>query len=571
MGSSRSTSSPGTNASDQRQPYQYEPLDRATDTFRLITILPCRSEKGLIQLSLRTEYVLSASYCCLSYRWGSQTRRHGVLIEGALFHVGENLYNFFEESVKWPEFFDIAWWVDSICIDQTCADERSHQVQRMGRIYASAKQVFIWLGCGQFLPDALDEWVRAENATDLPEGLQREWRKIRSNPYWQRAWIVQEVLLAKNVHIILPGSRVEYRLLGRAIARSADVDQLENDTAAQLWTFWHDKWYRPKHRGHGPTTIDWVRHERNRDEFWRLMHMHKNAKCADRRDRVYSLMGLISGSHGFQVDYRESAADLFWRVGEHFDAWVAPELVDIMRVALLGQASQKTNHGGYEGIYASPWILIESLRARPDFQVRVPVRRASPTSAWLCRITKQVQCKFKDCRRAPPLRCTSSDMLLCTNTQSDSLTEHGCIHGLAYPTDKPAAEPFEIRLEAHHGKTIAHAVLPSTALQVLDIGTNTWVGISTWSSLRKALNRQDLDRADRVKLLIPAKYAIWIWFGVHPDQLDSAVTGNHPSLPSAHHTLPPGTKVTRKSIELPSMSPGTKGEALHAKNGIFGI
>jgi hypothetical protein len=574
MSSSGSLSQTGSNSSTTRATYEHEPLDRTKDSFRLIKILPDRSEDGLLQLSLWHDIVSSASYRCLSYRWGNQARRHAILINGESFSVSDNLYSFLEEAHSWNHSSSTvpsgAFWIDSISINQQCVQERGHQVQHMGSIYKNAKEVLIWLGPVKISADSLCDWIQAENWSECPASLHQQWDRIRFNPYWSRAWIVQEVLLARCITVVLPGARLDYHLLGRAITRSADLTRLEEDAGAQLWSFWYERWNEPRPHIGEPVTAEWIRHQRDRDGFWDLIQMHKKAKCADERDRIYSLLGLISGDHEFKVDYSEPTADLFWRAGEHFDAWEAPELVDILRVALLGNESRKSSIGKVNhGI--SPWVLIESLKNRPNFHVRVPIRRACPTTSLFCRVTRQTRCKFKDCRRAPSLRCTRNDILLCTNARSSGPTEHGCIHGLAYPTDKPAAEPFKIKMEAHHGKTLAHTILPPTALQVLDAGTNTWVGVSTWSSLRKALDRKDLDRTDQVKLLVPAKYAIWIWFGVHPDQLDSALGEHHPELPSAHHALPAGTKVTRNSIEVPLRNVGMNGEGIAARKGIFDV
>lgn len=367
--------------------------------------------------------------------------------------------------------------------------------------------------------------------------------------------------------MVLPNVTIDYRLLGRAVARTTDLEHLDQESAAQLWVFWLDQWGKPHKE---VATIDWLRHERSRQDFWDLVHMHRRAECADERDRIYSLLGLISGNHNFQVDYGESTADLFWRVGEYFDAWQSPELVDILRIALLGTpASSEGANPQSHGI--SPWVLADALKSRPDYQVRIPVRRASPTTSLTSRFTRRTKCQFSDCRRAPALRCTRNNILICTNARANGPTEHGCLHALAYPLDKPAAEPFEIRLEAHHGATVAKTTLPSTALQFCDPGTESWVGISTWSSLRKALNHKDLDRADRVKLQVPAEYAIWIWFGIHPDQLDSALDQHHPELPSAHHALPSGTKITSGSIEVPSAVNDINGNARPSKEGIFNV
>jgi hypothetical protein len=556
-----------------RAVFKHDTLDRATDSFRLIKILPSRSADGLLQLYLWHDAVSSASYRCLSYRWGEQSRRHVVLLNGEEFHTGDNLYRFLEEMYTRIQSSSAdavgALWIDSISINQDCVEERGHQVQHMGSIYTHATEVLVWLGHESIVVDTLREWVQAETWKECPQALRDQWNKIRFNPYWYRAWIVQEILLAKKIMIVLRGVTIDYTLLGRSIARSTDPDRIDENPAAQLWTFWHDRWKKPSHHKSEPITVDWLRHQRDRDHFWSLIHMHKGAKCTDERDRIYSLLGLISGNHEFKVDYNESAADLFWRAGEHFDAWEAPELVDILRVALLNDQAAKENTRRVNSRGINPWVLVDSLKTRPDFQVRIPVRRAVPATSLYCRVTKRITCKFKDCRRAPRLQCTPDDILLCTNARSNGPTEHGCIHGLARPLDKPAAEPFEIKIEAHHGKTLANTILPPTALQVLDTGTDTWVGVSTWSSLQRALERRDLDRTDRVKLQVPAKYAIWIWFGLHPDQLNSAFAEHRPELPSAHHALPPGTKVTRHSIEVPPMLSDKNGEVRHKREGVF--
>jgi hypothetical protein len=573
MSSSRSLSCSGSTSSTTciKAQYEHGPLDRTTDSFRLIKVLPKLTQDGLLQISLWHDNVSSVSYRCLSYRWGDQAQRHTVLINGLSFSVGENLYDFLEEAQSWSESLS-ALWIDSICINQQCVQERGHQVQHMGSIYVNAEEVLIWLGRKTLFARSLCDWIQAENWTECPDSLRQQWDAIRFNPYWCRAWIVQEVLLARSIMVILPGVRLDYNLIGRAITRSADLTRLDEDAGAQLWSFWYERRKKACQLTGDPVTVDWIRHQRDGVGFWDLIQMHKKAKCTDERDRIYSLLGLISGDHEFKVDYSESTADLFWRAGEHFDAWEAPELVDILRVALLCNNSQKNGVGKAKNRGISPWVLIESLKEQPDFQVRIPIRRTCPTTSMFSRVTKQPRCGFKECRRVrTELRCNSNDVLLCTNALSSGPTEHGCIHALASPTDSPAAEPFEIRMEAHHGKILAHTVLPPTAVQVFDEGTSTWVGVSTWSSLRKALNKRNLDRMDLVKLQVPAKYAIWTWFGVHPDHLETALVEHHPELPSAHHALPSGTKVTRNSIEVPCRSIGASGEVHAARKGIFDI
>jgi hypothetical protein len=321
-----------------RSHFRHDSLDHTTDEFRLIKVLPQRSEDGLLQLSLWHDSISYASYRCLSYRWGDQSRLRTVLVNGEGFHVGETLYHFLEEihtSAHEPSAEPVqALWVDSICINQLSVKERGHQVQHMGRIYNSAEEILVWLGI-QRLSRALREWVEAGHWSECPDESRDEWNDIRFNPYWNRAWIVQEILLAKQVTVVMSGGKVDYLRLGHAITRSADLNRLEEDAAATLWAFWFSRWKEPPHVRKEPITLGWVREIRDREGFWDLIQMHKGSKCCDERDRIYSLLGLISDGHLFKVDYNESAADLFWRVGKHFDAWQSPELVDILRVALF--------------------------------------------------------------------------------------------------------------------------------------------------------------------------------------------------------------------------------------------
>ena len=44
------------------------------------------------------------------------------------------------------EGYAMAFWIDSLCIDQECVDEKNAQIPLMRNIYSSARVVTIWLG-----------------------------------------------------------------------------------------------------------------------------------------------------------------------------------------------------------------------------------------------------------------------------------------------------------------------------------------------------------------------------------------------------------------------------------------
>ena len=525
--------------------FGYRPLDLGHDTIRLVRLLSDRSAEGCLQLDL-WHSGLAARYHCVSYQWGSLSRQHKILLNGRAFVVGDNLHALLQEMHTWAQRgFNEPLWIDAVCIDQSCVVERGHQVQRMGTIYSNAQEVFVWLGDHGQLTRAFYDWLRMAHSHECPATLRRQWDTIRFNAYWQRAWIKQEILLAKRVTVVLRGAKIEWTVIGNAIAKSGNLNRLDDEHAAHLWSFWRERWMSTDGNDQAATSFG-----NDLFSFWSLMHMHRTAGCTDKRDRVYSLLGLIDGKHDFKVNYEESIGDLFWRVSEHFGVGESPELVDVLKVALL-EGCNDGDQVQADRAAVNPWSLVQSVRNRPDMHVCIPIRGVTPTNSLTRRVRRSVKCKLSSCKQAPRLQCTRDDLLICTNARSDEPTEHGCIHAIVHPLDKSAAEPYEIRMVAHHRERIATTTLLSTAIQVFDVGTEKWIGVTTWSSLQKALNMSGLDRVDRVKLSVPATYAIMIWFGVHPGQLDDASFMHDTGLPSARYALPSGTKITKNSVELP--------------------
>jgi hypothetical protein len=137
---------------------------------------------------------------------------------------------------------------------------------------------------------------------------------------------VQEILLSKAVTIILSGMTLDWEIFGRAITNTVQEEGVEDDSiydrdvALKLHTFW---WLKRWDSSKTPRVEDGALFQARSqlDMIWELIYMQRRAQCADKRDRIYSLLGLLNAEHDFTVDYEESASDLFWRAGEYFDAW----------------------------------------------------------------------------------------------------------------------------------------------------------------------------------------------------------------------------------------------------------
>lgn len=146
-------------------------------------------------------------------------------------------------------------WIDALCINQDDLQERSHQVQMMKQIYSRASSVLVWLGLHrddsilvlatawlqQIDEDGRMEMLRydlfenpdfsliasthtlhdprytsidpalfgletfpstVEDLRNLRRRLRHAMISLMSRSYWQRLWVVQEVLLAKEVQIM---------------------------------------------------------------------------------------------------------------------------------------------------------------------------------------------------------------------------------------------------------------------------------------------------------------------------------------------------------------------------------
>ncbi|KAF2741727.1 heterokaryon incompatibility, partial [Sporormia fimetaria CBS 119925] len=83
------------------------------------------------------------SYAALSYVWGSPGDDQ-LLCQGKLLPITRNCYSAIWHLRKKLGSFFI--WVDAVCIDQTNDKEKEQQMALMEKIYANAKNVYIWLG-----------------------------------------------------------------------------------------------------------------------------------------------------------------------------------------------------------------------------------------------------------------------------------------------------------------------------------------------------------------------------------------------------------------------------------------
>ena len=153
------------------------------------------------------------TYCSIIHV-GLEYPLHSILLDGQTIQVRDNLWQFINYVASLPKLKKISFWIDALCIDQQDIKDRNKQVRQMGEIYARAEKVIVWLG---IVSDEVDAFASALSRSCV-NGARLQPGDIRAlpfcatstvaicqMPYWTRTWIVQEVLLARNVEVVCNG------------------------------------------------------------------------------------------------------------------------------------------------------------------------------------------------------------------------------------------------------------------------------------------------------------------------------------------------------------------------------
>ncbi|KAF6814627.1 heterokaryon incompatibility protein [Colletotrichum plurivorum] len=279
--------------------FQYQSLSNRNE-IRLLELYP-GDEGSPLHADFTTTNLESnyTAYDALSYTWADETgntdRCRPLFVgpfwdrmpitrncEQALGSVRRRA----ETSAWMPVEIPRKIWVDSVCINQIDADERSSQVALMGKIYSTATEVLVYLGaaknnsaaalvaitksllqqgCGHAKPSSEDACGDCSDAIQL----------LLRRPYFRRLWVVQEVVLSKRLSIhcgsssaLWPHDALTERLRFASWARHREGGgglQDDADSARELLSFLLDT---------------------------------SECLCQDPRDKVFALLGLVRNWDG---------------------------------------------------------------------------------------------------------------------------------------------------------------------------------------------------------------------------------------------------------------------------------
>ncbi|KAK3387484.1 heterokaryon incompatibility protein-domain-containing protein [Podospora didyma] len=254
-------------------------------------------------------------YEALSYTWAdasgdvSRTKKLYLGKDWSIFPITSNCEAALL-SLRFPNR-ERRIWVDAICINQASTFERSCQVQLMPIIYATAQRVLVYLGPES--PEMNTQLLRMhtyrktgrEWGEVVSQNVQSQWRKPTKpyqlgwgkewdemNPrlkrhYFFRCWIIQEIAAAKMALVTNDGK----------------------DWHA--WPIFHNE-INPG------AFLPWIGHFKRQayktpDDLFQLVIDSWTAQAGDPRDKVFALLGVISGAaaDGLAADYSLSVEHIY--------------------------------------------------------------------------------------------------------------------------------------------------------------------------------------------------------------------------------------------------------------------
>lgn len=277
---------------------------------RLIRLLPAEAELGQIRCSLfEVSFSEAPKYEALSYMWGEPGIEQTILINNIEIQVRQNLWDAFSH-LRGPR--ERILWADAICINQTNVKERNHQVKQMKRIYELSSKVVIWLGFStndsalglEFITTAGRDPRDCFRGIDVGKQL-RAVQKILQNPYWQRLWIIQEVVVASKVIIQCGRANITWESLSSF--KKAVIKQVIEGTKLKF----SDRLALSPLLDTVAFKLDLMRVAPTTNNLEELLRTFSGAQCSDTLDKIYGLVGLASDAGGLVIDYSKTPLDLF--------------------------------------------------------------------------------------------------------------------------------------------------------------------------------------------------------------------------------------------------------------------
>lgn len=230
----------------------YDQLPVSDGQFRLLQVLYGNYDDDLDTKLAVHDLSSRPSFHAISYTWGSSDEVMSLNVNGSSHGISPNAAAAIRSCRHERKL--VLLWIDQVCINQHDLSERSSQVLLMSEIYSSAQQVnvclqnrgegpvllfdflealqkcrastwFYWIFGPSTIPSSTQPlkailgddlnlsksaWQYLSSYNDCTEALERSLELLLSDPWFQRAWVVQEAVLAEKLVLICGKTRASW-------------------------------------------------------------------------------------------------------------------------------------------------------------------------------------------------------------------------------------------------------------------------------------------------------------------------------------------------------------------------
>jgi Heterokaryon incompatibility protein (HET) len=333
----------------QSSSYVYQPL--YPQEVRLIELLPGEGTDDIKCTIKHVSLEDGPCYQALSYCWGDTKASAEIYCNNSPLGVTENLFSALCQlrHKRTPTTF----WIDAICINQVDVEERNSQVRQMRKIFQRSQRTLIWLGKESDDSDAAMQLVKdlvhasqkaaksgihrnvwyhtIDNIPPLYSSVWRAFSTLLKRPWFYRTWIIQEVSVSKDAHVLCGDDSVSWDSLAQAVNYALDV--------GIFFLFSEDMTYHA-------LTIAGTRLKflgGIRPRLLSLLLQNRSFLATDARDKVFALLALadheelislhVEPNYGLSAEkvYNDLAV-AFLKSRQDLDLFNAPRVLENARI-----------------------------------------------------------------------------------------------------------------------------------------------------------------------------------------------------------------------------------------------
>lgn len=352
----------------------YRPLDNTIQEIRVLRVLPGKTGLFDEALACTFEYVSLADkpdFAALSYTWGDDLYDEAYsdsghtsselsnslkdsssepnTVDGVPVKIGRNLLDALKyfrseakakpiqrESLQKPRFTSrTRLWADALCINQDDLVERSQQVSQMHQIYKKASRVLVWPGISHLkgqreLSEFIDSFeddhlntaqklLRPHNPkliavlhNPLFDDCWKALEDINKCRYWNRLWIVQEVLSNSETWVYIGEELIQLLpLLSMGLALQY-LDDSEIQSFPPYTRSIVESVKIPLNLPLLDGKLQFSGPAAKPMELLDLLQTFRKFECRDPRDKVYALAGLSTQyQKELVIDYSKDVTEIY--------------------------------------------------------------------------------------------------------------------------------------------------------------------------------------------------------------------------------------------------------------------